>query len=165
MLVGVVADTHLYGTPVPEHVMDALEGSDLILHAGDILEMAVLEQLSTVAETIAVRGNMDHGDVSRLLPARRVLDVMGFRIGLTHGHGPPSRITWKVAAEFGRVDCIVFGHTHEPLVKERDGVLFFNPGSPTDRMFAKRSTIGFLDLGEKIAPRIVDLEEPGAKGA
>lgn len=164
MLVGVVSDTHLFGTPVPEHVMDALGGSDLILHAGDILEMAVIEQLSTIAETFAVRGNMDHGEVLGVLPARRVLDVMGFRIGLTHGHGPPSGITWKVAAEFGHVDCIVFGHTHEPLIKERDGVLFFNPGSPTDRMFAKRNTLGFLEIGDVISPRIVDLEVR-AKGA
>lgn len=161
MLIGVISDTHLAGRPVPDRVMDALRGADLILHAGDILEMAVIEQLSGIAETTAVRGNMDHGEAARLLPAKRVIEVGGFKIGLTHGHGPPSRITWKVAGEFGKVDCVVFGHTHSPLIKERDGVLFFNPGSPTDKMFATRSTVGMLEVTDIIMPRIIDLEQPG----
>lgn len=160
MLVAVVSDTHLLGRPVPEHVMDALLGADLILHAGDILEMAVIEQLSEVAQTVAVKGNMDQGDAARTLPAKRVLEIEGFKIGLTHGYGPPSRITWKVGALFTGVDCAVFGHTHSPLVKDRGGVLFFNPGSPTDRMFAKRNTVGFLDITDRIEPRIVDVRAP-----
>lgn len=160
MLVAVVSDTHLLGKPVPEHVMDAFQGADLILHAGDILEMAVIEQLSEVARTVAVKGNMDQGDVARTLPAKRVLEIEGFKIGLTHGYGPPSRITWKVGALFTGVDCVVFGHTHSPLIKDRGGVLFFNPGSPTDRMFAKRNTVGFLDITDRIEARIVDVRAP-----
>lgn len=164
MLVAVLSDTHLLGKPVPGHVIDQLEGADLILHAGDILEMAVIEQLSGVAETIAVKGNMDQGDAARRLPAKRVIELEGFKIGLTHGYGPPSRITWKVGALFTGVDCVVFGHTHSPLIKERDGVLFFNPGSPTDRMFTKRNTIGFLEVNDRIEPRIVDTREPAKEG-
>lgn len=160
VLIAVVSDTHLLGKPVPEHVMGAIEGADLILHAGDILEMAVIEQLSEVAQTIAVKGNMDQGDAARVLPAKRVLEIESFKIGLTHGYGPPSRITWKVGALFTGVDCVVFGHTHSPLIKERNGVLFFNPGSPTDRMFAKRNTVGFLDITDRIEPRIVDVRTP-----
>lgn len=158
MLVGVISDTHLLGEPVPEPVMQALAGSEMILHAGDIVEMAVLQQLSTIAETFAVHGNMDHGDTARLLPARRTVEAHGFRIGLTHGHGPPSGIVERVAAEFDHVDCIVFGHTHNPVVETRGGVLFFNPGSPTDRMFASRNTVGFLEITDIITPRIVDLD-------
>jgi uncharacterized protein len=161
VLVAVISDTHLMGRPVPEQVMDMIDGADLILHAGDILEMAVIEQLSEVARTVAVKGNMDQGDAARELPAKRVLEIEGFRIGLTHGYGPPSRITWKVGALFTGVDCVVFGHTHSPLIKERNGVLFFNPGSPTDKMFAKRNTIGFLDIRERLEPRIVDVRSPG----
>jgi uncharacterized protein len=164
VLLGVVSDTHLLGQPVPDCVMDALEGSDLILHAGDILEMAVLERLSHIAETVAVKGNMDHGEVASRLPARRVIEVGGFKIGLTHGYGPPSNITWKVGAMFDDVDCVVFGHTHEPLIKRRKGVLYFNPGSPTDRMFAARHTVGFLEVTEEIAPRILDLPEGEPEG-
>lgn len=159
MIIGVVSDTHLLDRPVPDRVLEALEGSDLILHAGDILEMAVIEQLSCIAETLAVRGNMDHGEVKRTLPVKRLVEVEGFRIGLTHGYGAPSRITRKVQEMFDEVDCIVFGHTHQPLIKERAGILFFNPGSPTDKMFAPRNTIGFLEISDVITPRIVDIED------
>ena len=159
MLVGCVSDTHLIGRALPESVLEAFEGADLILHAGDILEMAVVEQLSAIAETLAVKGNMDHGEVARTLPDRRVIKVEGFTVGLTHGSGPPSGITWKVARLFENdgCDCIVFGHTHNSLIKERNGVLFFNPGSPTDRMFARRNTVGLLEITDKIELRIVDV--------
>ena len=157
MLIGVLSDTHLVDRPVPDRVIELLEGVDLILHAGDILEMAVIEQLSGVAETLAVKGNMDHGDASRLLPEKRIIGAEGFKIGLTHGYGPPSNMTRKVRAKFDDVDCVVFGHTHRPLIKERGGVIFFNPGSPTDRMFTSRNTIGFLEVTDQISPRIVDV--------
>ena len=159
MLIGVVSDTHLLGSTIPEHIIEALRGSDLILHAGDILDMAVVEQLSAVAEVRAVKGNMDRGEVAMGLPERRVIEVEGFKIGLTHGHGAPAGMTYRVREEFGDVDCIVFGHTHQPLSGVRDGILFFNPGSPTDRMFATRNTVGFLEVADIISPRIVDVAE------
>ena len=162
MRIGVLADTHLAGGRlVPEEVIEALGRVDLILHAGDVLEMPVIEHLSGFAETYAVRGNMDYGETARLLPAKRVIEVGGFRIGLTHGHGPPSGMTQKVRREFGEVDCIVFGHTHNPVVEERDGIVFFNPGSPTDRMFARRNTVGVLEVGGSIVPVIIDLSGTG----
>jgi uncharacterized protein len=161
MRIGCVSDTHLMGRPLPDWVLEAFEGADLILHAGDILEMAVIEQLSAVAETRAVRGNMDHGAVARELPDRLTVQAGDFKIGLTHGHGPPSGITWKVAKVFeGQgCDCIVFGHTHNSLVKERNGMLFFNPGSPTDRMFARHNTVGILEVTDKIEPLIIDVRK------
>lgn len=165
MLIGCVSDTHLKGRLLPREVLEAFEGVDLILHAGDILDMEVVDQLGGIAETVAVKGNMDHGEVARVLPDRRVVEAGKFRIGLTHGRGAPSGITWKVARLFEdeRCDCIVFGHTHNALIKERNGVLFFNPGSPTDRMFARRNTVGFLEVTDRIEPRIVEVET-GRKG-
>jgi uncharacterized protein len=165
MRIGCISDTHLMGRPVPDPVIEALEGVDLILHAGDILELAVLEQLSAIAETQAVKGNMDHGEVASVLPDRRVIKAGKFKIGLTHGHGPPSGITWKVARVFEGegCDCIVFGHTHNSLIKERNGVLFFNPGSPTDRMFARRNTVGVLEVTDKIEPFIIDVRKDAGR--
>jgi putative phosphoesterase len=161
LLIGCISDTHLLGRPLPDYVLGAFEGVDLILHAGDILEMAVLEQLAAIAETVAVKGNMDHGEVARTLPAKRLVEAGPFKIGLTHGHGPPSGITWKVASLFEGegCDCIVFGHTHNALIKERGGVLFFNPGSPTDRMFARKNTVGLLQVTDKIEPRIIEVKD------
>jgi putative phosphoesterase len=160
LLIGVLSDTHLLGKPVPDHIIEVLSGSDLILHAGDILEMRIIDQLSRVAPTYAVKGNMDVAEVQHLLPARRVIEAGEFRIGLTHGHGPPGGMARRVQAEFDGVDCIVFGHTHNSHVEELDGILFFNPGSPTDRVFASRNTVGFLEVADIITPRIVDITAP-----
>jgi hypothetical protein len=140
--------------------MAVLGRVDLIFHAGDILEMSIIEQLSEVADTIAVWGNMDHPDVTGVLPARRFVEVGGFKIGLTHGQGGPSGIVERVASEFRDVDCIIFGHTHNALVRELNGVLFFNPGSPTDRKFTERNTLGILEITDRIVPRIIDVVKP-----
>jgi hypothetical protein len=164
LLIGVVSDTHLVGKPLPESVIEELVGADMILHAGDILDMSVLEQLAGMAETHAVKGNMDHGDIVRILPESRVIEVGGFKIGLTHGNGPPTGMTRKVRGMFDEIDCVVFGHTHVPLIKERDGVLFFNPGSPTDKMFAKVNTIGLLEITDRLVPRLVQLSESQVQG-
>ncbi len=166
MLLAVISDTHLRDSLLPDHVMEILSGADLILHAGDILDMQVLDQLSELAETVAVTGNMDQGSVARALPESRLIEVEGFKIGLTHGYGPPGEITSRVRARFDDVDCIVFGHTHRPLMEESDGVLFFNPGSPTDKMFAKVNTVGLLEVSERLSPRLVYLEgSPREDGA
>jgi uncharacterized protein len=158
LLIGLIADTHLKDKPVPGHVIEALSGADMILHAGDILDMQVIEQLSGVAETVAVRGNMDYEEAVRLLPETRVIEVGGFRIGLTHGYGPPGDMTHKVREMFDDVDCIVFGHTHQPLVQSSGGVLFVNPGSPTDKAFTDVNSVGLLEVSDKMTPRIVYLD-------
>lgn len=157
MLIGVVSDTHLTDGPIPEFLIDAFRDVDMILHAGDILEMPVLDQLSGIADTFAVKGNMDHGDVARVLPAKRIIEVEGFKIGLTHGFGAPTDMISKVGAQFDDVDCIVFGHTHTPFVKEEEGVLYFNPGTPTDRIFTDRNSLGYLEITDRIEPRIIDI--------
>ncbi|MDD5748634.1 MAG: metallophosphoesterase family protein [Actinomycetota bacterium] len=157
LLIGVIADTHLVGAEIPVEVKELLNGTDMILHAGDILEMSLVHELSKIAPVVAVKGNMDRSDVMRELPSRRVIEVGDFKIGLTHGSDGPSGIVDRVLKEFDKVDCIVFGHTHEPVILEKEGVLFFNPGSPTDKIFAKRNSLGFLEIDEKIVPRLVEI--------
>jgi putative phosphoesterase len=165
LLLGVIADTHLLEADVPERILEAFRGADTILHAGDVVAMPVIDQLSMVAETIAVRGNMDQGDVTRVLQESRVIEVQGFKIGLTHGYGPPWGIVKKVRAQFDDVDCIIFGHTHQPLVEVREGILFFNPGSPTDKRFAEVNTFGLLEITDKLTPRLVYLDRPSGEEA
>ena len=158
VVLGVISDTHLYRRPVPEHILKVLEGADMILHAGDILEMTVLEELGNIAPVTAVAGNMDQGDVVEALPEKRVIEVAGRRIGLIHGYGAPARITDRVRGEFEDVDAIVFGHTHQAYNRVEGGIYFLNPGSPTDRMFAPYRSVGFLEVEEELRGRIVMLE-------
>jgi putative phosphoesterase len=165
LLLGVISDTHLLEALVPEPIIEAFRGADIILHAGDVVAKPVIEQLSEVADTVAVKGNMDQGDVIRILQESRIVNVQGFKIGLTHGYGPPWGMMKKVRKMFDDVDCIIFGHTHQPMVEVNDGILFFNPGSPTDKRFAKVNTFGLLEVTDKLIPRLVYLDRPPGEEA
>ncbi len=158
LTLGVLSDTHLYRQTMPARVLRALEGVDLILHAGDIVEMAVIAELEKIATVRAVAGNMDLSDVREVLPEKAVIEAAGLRIGLIHGSGGPQNMTSRVRKEFEEVDAIVFGHTHQPYNREEDGVLFFNPGSPTDKMFTPYRSVGILELGSGLEGRIVVVE-------
>lgn len=144
--IGLISDTH---TPqrlaaLPPAVFDALAGVDMVLHAGDVGELWVLDHLSRIAPVIAVHGNDDTADAQRQLPYRQVVTVAGTRILLTHAHHPDraeemaSRTddTWgpKLArrAAMGKdagAAIVVYGHTHIPTAVEQDGVLLVNPGA------------------------------------
>lgn len=152
-LVGVVSDTHLpyRAKSLPKVLLDGLEGVDLILHAGDICTEEVLLELGRIAPTEAVAGNMDPPDLAAKLGRRRLLRIEGRLIGLVHGDGPGSDPPRRAAAVFGdepRPDCIVFGHSHVPYLKQQDGILLFNPGSPTDRRRSPQYSYGLLVIEE-----------------
>ena len=136
-----------------EHFRDV----ELIIHAGDFVETAVAEMLRTFAPLEAVHGNMDTAEVERAFPAMRVLEIGRFKIGVTHGDGAPQGIIERVSAKFAGVDAIVFGHSHQPVNERRDSILFFNPGSPTDRIFAPYNSLGLLEIGDTISGQIIRL--------
>jgi len=144
-LVGVIADTHIPQRlkSLPPGIAQAFDGVSLILHAGDISTLRVLEELNHIAPVLAVIGNADPPWWN--LPHRRVLQVEGHRIGLTHGHSGWRHYLWdkirnqwsgfeqsrylRYASEaFDQVDVIVTGHTHRPYLTYVNGVLLFNPG-------------------------------------
>ena len=148
MRVGLVADTHVgeWIPELPDAVGAALAGVDLILHAGDITDLAVLDRLGAVAPVIAVQGDHDR-DAGIVLPRSRVVEVAGVRIGLTHGRrwkpveflaGVCSVIVHRpvllglhraLRRRFADVDVIVYGHLHLAETRWRRGVLFVNPGA------------------------------------
>lgn len=129
----------------------------MILHAGDITTPIVLEELERYAPVVAVAGNNDDADLSNRLPPRAIVPVGGFRIGLVHGDGTRGTTFSRAAAAFasGEVDCVVFGHSHQPLVLREGGVLYFNPGSPTDRRRQPRFSYGWLMAGDELRPELV----------
>lgn len=163
MKIGVISDTHLRGPDdrllaiVRKHFHDA----GMILHAGDLVELAVLEAFGD-RDVIAVCGNMDPPRVGEEIPYKRVIEVGRFRIGLIHGWGSPVGLEDRLLLEFERVDCIVYGHSHCPANRVRDGILFFNPGSACDRRHASSTSVGLLEVGpDAIEGRIIAVDELG----
>ena len=154
MLVGVVSDTHLprFGRSLPPALLDGLRGVDLILHAGDLTELFVLDELAQIAPVEAVYGNVDSLSVLLALPAKRVIEVAGVRVGLVHGHGQGSTTLQRAQRAFSgtSVAAIVFGHSHAPYCQRLGEVLLFNPGSPTDKRREARPSFGVLRVEEKI---------------
>lgn len=159
MKIAVISDTHIprAADKLPKKLYNALKDVDMILHAGDLTELSVLEELEKIAKTRAVYGNMDDPAVRKKLPDKEVINAGKFKIGLTHGYGPPFGIADRIRKEFGKVDVIVFGHTHSSRNEIRNGVLFFNPGSVTDKVFAKENSYGILEINGSIKGRIVKL--------
>jgi putative phosphoesterase len=149
--VGLISDTH--GLLRPE-ALESLRGSDYIIHAGDICDAAVLEQLSTLAPVTAVRGNNDRGAWAGAIPETNVLEVGTTLLYVIHNLDELD--IDPAAAGF---HAVVYGHSHKPLVEEKHGVLFINPGSAGPRRFRLPvSTAQLLISGTGIVPRLMTLE-------
>lgn len=134
--VGVISDTH--GLLRPEAVA-ALEGSDHIIHAGDVGDPAILDKLAEIAPVIAVRGNVDHNSWAKRLPETELLEVDGLSLYVLH-------ILEKLdlKPEAAGIHAVIYGHSHVPKQENKDGVLYFNPGSAGPRRFNLPITVGKL---------------------
>jgi len=133
---GVISDTH--GLLRPEAV-EALRGSDRILHAGDIGAPEIIEALAQIAPVTAIRGNVDTDAWARALPGAEVVEAGGVSIYILHDLG--QRDLKPEAAGF-RV--VIYGHSHQPRTAEKNGVLYFNPGSAGPRRFHLPVSVGKL---------------------
>lgn len=157
MKVGVISDTHL---KEPDRSLEKIAGEyfrdvDLILHAGDLTSLQVLEAFQG-KEVIAVAGNNDAPEVKRKLSVKEVISVNHFKIGLTHGWGLPLRLERKVTPLFKGVDCIVFGHSHWATNHRANGILYFNPGSFSGGLTSLwRKSIGLLTIDREIRGQII----------
>jgi hypothetical protein len=139
--IGLISDTH--GLLRPQAVR-ALEGSDLIIHAGDVGDPEILEALKKLAPVFAVRGNVDTEPWARTLPETEVVEIESATIYVLHDvHALDLD---PVAAGF---HIIVSGHSHKPARTEQDGALFLNPGSAGPRRFDLPVTIARLDLSHR----------------
>ena len=109
---------------------------------------------------VAVAGNNDTPELCAELPRQAVVPAGAFRIGLVHGDGPGGNTFSRAAGAFaaGSVDCVVFGHSHQPLAERRGDVLYLNPGSPTDRRREPRYSFAWLRVGETLAAEHVYFE-------
>ena len=153
LMIGVLADTHMpaRARDLPPPVAAAMRHVDLILHAGDLTTVDALERIRRLGPPVlAVRGNMDVPDVRMALPVQRIIEVGPWRIGMVHGDGGAGQSTPERARRsFTDVACVIFGHSHQPMNERVDGVLLFNPGSPTDRRTAPTLSYGLLRVTEE----------------
>ncbi len=181
MRIGLISDTHIpeSGPDIPLQVFKVFEGVDLILHAGDMHVIDVLDRLERIAPVLGARGNGDHysslnkhrpgvPDDPRVKEAH-VLELMGFTIGVTHGFPTPDEPPWRnnlnglMQFNFGQhVEIVVCGDTHVELMVERDGVFMINPGSPTlpHNLMPQLGTVGILEIqpGRRFA-QIIHLKD------
>lgn len=159
--IGLISDTHVpkRAPCIPSAALRALEGVDMIIHAGDATVMSALDSLSGIAPLKAVCGNMDEFRGAGILPDKLIVPAGGRRIGVIHGWGSPVGLRGRAlkAFENDRVDCVVFGHSHRPGVTREGGVLMVNPGSPTDRLFSPFLSVATLTIGEEIEAKIIRL--------
>jgi len=156
----VLSDTHvpIAAHDMPQVVYDEARGADMIIHAGDFIDISLLDKLRSIREVKAVYGNMDCIRIRKELKPKELFTVGRFKIGLIHGYGAPSELLEKVKGEFKGIDCLIFGHSHVATNIKKDGVLYFNPGSPTDKIFASKNSYGILEVTDKrIEGKIVDL--------
>jgi uncharacterized protein len=149
-LIAVLADTHMPkgGRRLPARAVELLAGAEAVLHAGDFFALEVLREIEAVCPgpVHAVHGNVDEGELRRLLPEQVEVEFDGARIAMVHDAGPAKGRTGRMRARFPDADAVVFGHSHLPLHEEEDAFQIFNPGSPTERRRAPRHSIGLLRI-------------------
>ena len=160
--IAILSDTHLADTDdAHDFLLNLIENVlapvDMILHAGDLVAPELLDVFAGYPMH-AVRGNMDPAIAG--VPYKKVISVGGYTIGLIHGWGPPDGIEERALAEFSTVslDCLVYGHSHQPACHRRDGILFFNPGSATDKRNMPSHSVGLLELGSDLNGTIIRLD-------
>lgn len=162
IIIGVISDTHIptRALAVPSSVYKIFKDARHIIHAGDVVDLSVIQELERVAPVLAVQGNMDPVAVRERYPEVNSLEVLGWRIGVVHeGVSALRRGKLKRLAEKKRFDVLVSGHSHRGLVKVENGVLFINPGSPTQPLLS-RPSVGVLEISKgKIEAEIVIIEE------
>lgn len=162
-MIGVIADTHIpaKADKLSEEIFQHFKEVDLILHAGDLTTLSVIDELKKIAPVCAVYGNMDKGKIRKNLKRKEVIKVGKFKIGLIHTLGIVSKRVEKAKEEFSgsKINAVVFGHSHTSMNEEKKGILFFNPGCPTDDILCPYRSIGILKLSDKIEGKIIKLRE------
>jgi putative phosphoesterase len=162
MKAAIIADTHLPrgGRALPLECVERLRGADLIIHAGDLTALSVLDELREYGAVVAVRGNVDEPAVQAALRSHAELDLGGLRVAVTHDAGRRAGRVERLRRAFPRTAAVVFGHSHVPLHEiAADGFQIFNPGSPTDKRRAPHHTMGIVSAVDgRLKFELVDLD-------
>ena len=145
MLIALISDTHMPKgrRRLPDACIGRLKEADLIIHAGDLSTLEVLNELRCYSQVIAVHGNVDDHAVRQTLPETTEVEAQGAMIAVIHDAGPAQGRLERMKRRFPDAHAVVFGHSHQPLHQESpDGFQIFNPGSPTERRRAPWPSMG-----------------------
>jgi putative phosphoesterase len=151
MILGVISDTHGL---LQKEAVEALRGVGRILHAGDVGTPEILDALERIAPVTAIRGNVDTKTWARRLPETELIEIGGVTIYMVHDLG---RLDLK--PEAAGIGVVVHGHSHKPKIEEKNGVLYFNPGSAGPRRFQLPLSVGklFIDV-KKVHAELIGLK-------
>lgn len=160
MELAIISDTHMPrgDRAIPASCLQRCREADLILHAGDLVDISVLRTLHALGPPVhAICGNVDNASTRAILSARLELELEGVRVGMTHVPGPRDGRLARLRRAFPSCQAVVFGHTHMPEHAEEEGFQIFNPGSPTERRRAPAHTMGLarIDAGRIVFELLV----------
>jgi uncharacterized protein len=162
-IVGLISDTHVpaRAKAIPKAVFKVFENVDYIVHAGDLVELSVIDELEQLAPVLAVHGNMDGPQVSGALPRLNSLKLIDWKIGVIHDPGSLYGISkMQEIAKQNFFNVLIYGHTHTSSIKWEGKTLFINPGSPTnpEPPFLCKPTVALLKVTkEAVVPEIVQI--------
>ncbi|MEJ2250593.1 MAG: metallophosphoesterase [Candidatus Lokiarchaeota archaeon] len=158
LLIGLISDTHIPSRvpQIPSEILNDFKKRkvDFIFHLGDFTSINVYNHLLKEFgndKVIAVLGNLDSNELKRILPEKIELELFGKRIFLTHGMGGPNIVIKRLNRYFdlSNYDIIIFGHVHRPYNEYwKDGKLYLNPGTPTDKKFTDINSYAFLKISK-----------------
>jgi uncharacterized protein len=159
MRIGVIADTHVQRiSELPSSLINELTRMDMVLHLGDFHSKDLVNDLKEISDFRGVAGNHDMHIPE--LPEKDLVEVNGKRIGIIHGHGCvfPFGFKWGLLTQFeGKMDAILYGHTHSVRNTIEEGVLFFNPGSVCGRFPAMHRSYGVLTVEEELRGEVITI--------
>lgn len=154
MKIAIISDTHIRKNTekIDSLISIHLKDIDSIIHVGDYVDKKVVDKLKEHKDFIGVYGNVDSKEIKEELNEEELIEVNGYKIGIFHGHGNNRSTIDRVHERFRnqKIDIIVFGHSHKPIIKTENKVLFLNPGSPTDKRREKWFSFIILELKENM---------------
>jgi uncharacterized protein len=166
LTIGVISDTHMYTGGRRElhpEIIRLFQRAevDLMIHLGDANSRSVLEEIAEIAPLIAVPGNNDDDELHHILSETTRIQVGRFTFGLIHGHGGRSARDEAIRRWVGKVDCVLFGHSHKPLLEKARDTVLFNPGSATERRWNPHFGVGLLRVTEEaFTPDLIVFSDP-----
>ena len=161
-IIGLISDTHIpsRATSLPKEIFTIFQNVDYIIHAGDIVELSVIDELEQIAPVLAVHGNMDTPETKNALPELNSLKILDKKIGVIHNPNILYGIEYmRELTKTNNYNALVYGHTHNANIKWEEKILYINPGSPTSpSSLLNKPSVALLKITEdKITPEIIHI--------